>query len=215
MGVHVVAEGECVSSIAFQYGFHWKTLWDDPSNAPLRASRSDPFSLAPGDEINIPDKKTTLYTRSTGQRHTFRRKGVPAKLRVQMLDHTGNPRADQPYTLSIDGKPVPGSHRTDGKGWVEQFMSPAAREGLLRVGEGEAATEYLLQLGQPRPYDALDGARDRLRALGFLGDEEGSDGPMDDDTQGALEDFQALYGLDPTGEFDAKTMNKLRDAYGG
>jgi hypothetical protein len=38
---HTVQNGECLSSIAFQYGFFVSTIWDDPDNAQLRGQRKD------------------------------------------------------------------------------------------------------------------------------------------------------------------------------
>lgn len=212
VSAHEVKRGECFSSIAFAYGFFWETLWNHPDNADLKRRRDDPFSLAPGDVVHIPDLRIKAETRPTGQSHAFRRKGVPAKVRVQLLDDAGDPRPGVPYRLSVDGQECDGDLQTDGDGWVEHWISPAATEGLLQVGEpdakGEYSESYALQLGHARPHDTPDGAADRLRALGFLDTD-------DDDTEAAIEDFQVAHGIEPTGELDDKTTAALQEAFGG
>ncbi len=215
MPAHVVKRGECLSSIAFASGFFWETLWDHPDNADLKQLRGDPFSLAPGDVVQIPDLRPKSESRATGQTHTFRRKGVPAKVRVQLLDDAGEPRPGVPYRLSIDGDELPGDLQSDADGWVDHWISPAATEGLLEVGEPDAdgaySEAYQLQLGQARPHDTPDGAADRLRALGFLH----ADDTDEDDTEAAIEDFQVAHGIEPTGELDEQTTAALQEAFGG
>src|SRR5580704_15631506 len=51
-GDYPVRPGECASSIAAATGHLWKTIWDHPANASLKAAR-DPHMLLPGDQIFI------------------------------------------------------------------------------------------------------------------------------------------------------------------
>ena len=210
MPTHVVKRGECLSSIGFAYGFFWETLWNHADNAALKQERGDPFALAPGDVVQIPALRVKSIRGATGSTHRLRRKGVPAKLRVQLLDHEGTPRADLPFALHVDGD-LHAEGTTDGDGWVEQWISPAATTGELVVGPEGDQQRYVLQLGHARPHDSDHGVVDRLVALGFLD----ADDPDADVLAGAIEDFQVAHGLEPTAELDATTTAALRDAFGG
>lgn len=85
MPEYKVKQGDCASSIAQKSGLFWETVWNHSKNAKLRNKRSDPNVLCPGDLIFIPDKEEKLESCATEQRHRFQRKGVPAKLRLRIL----------------------------------------------------------------------------------------------------------------------------------
>jgi hypothetical protein len=208
---HVVRDGDCLTSIAFANGFFWQTLWDHPRNTELRASRKDPFTLSACDIVHVPERAIAEWSLPTGQRHVFRRKGIPAWLKVQLLRADGTPRRDEAYELELDGRPLRGELRTDGDGWIIHAISPSAQIGRLSLDDGEE--EHLLHLGHIRPIDELVGVQARLMNLGFY------DGPLDDqmtdDTVAALQEFQASAGLDPVGELDDATRDALKAAFGG
>jgi hypothetical protein len=138
-GNRVVKQGDCISSIAVENGFFWKTLWEHANNRDLREARHDPNVLLPGDRVFVPEKRLRDESGATEQRHRFRKKGEPAKLRLHLLE-SGSPRANQPYTLAIDGKLFSGS--TDGDGRLECTIPPNAKRGRLLVGESH--DEYML-----------------------------------------------------------------------
>ena len=92
-GEYVVKAGECMSSIAFKQGFFWQTLWDLSENSELQRVRKDPFVLLAGDRVHIPHIRPKMESGGTEQKHTFRRKGVPAHFTLTLLTQ-GNPRAD-------------------------------------------------------------------------------------------------------------------------
>lgn len=208
---HSVAEGECLSSIAFRYGFHWQTLWDHPGNTALRRLRANPFALEPGDVVRIPPLEPARFTRSTGAKHTFHRKGVPAKLRVRLLDDAGAARGGLAYALVVDGREAPGSHRTDGDGWIDHFIAPDAALAVMTLTESREEFRFLL--GRVQPIGTLVGVQARLASLGFF--DGAIDGAESDALDGAVQDFQVAYGLDPSGVIDDQTRDKLRDAFGG
>ena len=203
-----VHQGDCISSIAFKHGFFPDTLWNDPANAELKKKRGDPNVLLPGDIVTIPDKRTKEVSRATGEVHKFRRKGVPEKLKLQLLIE-GEPRANEPYKIEIDALTFAGA--TDSKGRIECSIPPDARQGRLLLKDG--AEVYELQLGHLDPLDQISGLQGRLHHLGFY--RGAIDGQMSASTELAILEFQLSQNLETTGEPDAATLNALQQTYGG
>ncbi|WP_437840547.1 peptidoglycan-binding domain-containing protein [Sorangium sp. So ce1153] len=199
---HRVGVGECISSIALRYGLRPEALWDHPDNAELKRQRPNMFQLVPGDEIAIPAIRVREEKAVTGRRHTYRRRGVPERLRVQLKDDEARPRAGIPYRIDIDGSLLDGA--TDGEGRIEHWIAPDARLALLTLDAPEGPEEYEIQLGRQRP--AADDPRiiACLRDLGLLG--SGEDPPS---VIAALRAFQASRGIAVTGDADEETIAAL------
>lgn len=69
--IHIVEQGETLSSIAKRYGFiSWDTLWS--FNSELQKVRPNPHILFPGDKIEIPDWEHKQVEGSTEQHHSFK-----------------------------------------------------------------------------------------------------------------------------------------------
>jgi len=198
---YTVQQGDCVTNIAERYGFLWTTVWNHANNSQLRQLRKDPNVLYPGDQLFVPDLELKEVDRPTDQRHTFVKKGVPAKLKIRLLDQD-QPRAGVPYQLEIDGALKSGV--TDSDGFVEQPLPPGAQRGKLTVGEGSTKDVYQVQFGSLDPFDTDTGVRGRLISLGF----------GVDDIKEAIKAFQQKEGLPVTGEADAATQSSLKDKYG-
>ena len=79
---YTVKQGDCISSIAQKHGLFWDKVWNHPKNANLQERRKDPNVLSPGDVVFVPDKDEKEESGATEQRHRFKRKGVPEKLRI-------------------------------------------------------------------------------------------------------------------------------------
>jgi N-acetylmuramoyl-L-alanine amidase len=178
---YVVEEGDCISSIADAYGFVPDTIWNHPSNAKLKTLRKDANVLMPGDKLVIPDKEIKQVSKSTNQVCKFQRKGVPEKLRVQLLLYD-RPRANLKYTLVLDsGKHLAGT--TDGNGFVEAFVPPQCHSARLIISPEE---EYDVEIGRLNPVGTESGVRQRLRNLGYLprreNGESGGDTSQPDDS---------------------------------
>lgn len=202
MHVHTVAQGECLNSIAKQYGHLWEKIWNHPENQRLRELREDPSVLEPGDELRIPDKEEKYESRPCEARHRFRKKGTPAKVRIRVL-RNDEPRANEPYRLTIDGKVQTG--RTDAQGQVEMQIPPDAVQGELSVGEGDDVEVFPFQLGTLDPIDTENGARGRLRCLGYDDSQ-----PFDE----LLKEFQGKEDLQETGQLDQATQDRLQERFG-
>lgn len=200
-----VVAGDCIESIALAHGFFPPSVWDHPENEPLRAARENPHVLVPGDRIFIPDKQEKSVDAPTGRRHRFRRKGVPAKIRVR-LEMEGEPRANVPYTLVIDGDDTV-TGESDEDGIIERYISPAARVAEIRIGRREV---YRIELGHLLPATDPRGARERLKNLGYHVPAPSPDA----DLREAVRTFQIDHDLEPTGLLDDTTRARLCDAHG-
>ena len=145
-GRHIVRAGQDIGSIAHRNGFFWETVWQHPDNAELRRVRKNPNVLRPGDRIAIPERRVEYRSAATEQKHRFRVKGVPAKIRLQVLE-ADTPRADTEYVFNLDG--VDREGRTDGEGWIELSIPPDAQRGLIYL-DGDPDPTYELDLGGAR-----------------------------------------------------------------
>jgi hypothetical protein len=199
-----VRPGDCISSIADQFGFFPDTIWNHSSNASLKSLRKNPNALAENDSVAIPDLRDKKFQGPTGKRHTFRRLGVPARFRLR-LQEAGGALANLAYTITIDG--VAKSGTTDTQGLLTISIPPSARSGHLVVQTTPNPTEYDLDLGALPPVDTISGVKARLNNLGF------DCGPVDDSIteqfQNALGAFQASQELKATGKVDDATRQKL------
>lgn len=207
---HSATQGDCISSIAFDNGLFWETIWNHPENQALKDQRKDPNILLPGDVVFVPDKRLKEADLALTATHTFRMKGVPAKLNLRLMVD-GKPRANQPYTFYLDGRVITGL--TDPDGYVKRSIPPNARQAQLVIGEGDDRMEYDLALGHLNPADALSGVQSRLRNLGYYSGP--IDGSMSETTKLAIEAFQASSGLEITGAADEPTQDKLRNSHEG
>lgn len=207
---HTVAQGECMSSIAFANGFFWQTLWGLPENAALRERRASPFVLRPGDEVHVPAPRPREVRAATNGRHVFRRKGVPARLRMRLL-HEGEPLASLPFVLAFAGQTRTGTTTSDGV--VDVYVPPDMPEATLTVGEGDDARVYTLAPRALDPVSDTSGVQARLASLGFYGG--AITGELDDATRDALVRFQTAHELEPTGTADDATTKALAAAHSG
>ena len=205
MAKHTVRQGDCISSIADKYGFFPDTLWNHAENAQIKQKRKDPNVLLAGDEVFIPDKQEKTESCATEQRHRFRKKGVPAKFVLQLLDDD-QPRAGVDYTLEIDGQVFSG--KTDSEGKLEHSIPPDAKKGKLVI---DGTEEHELELGELDPITEERGLRARLENLGFIA---GTQGSSADELKEAIEAFQQKNNLKVTGKADDQTRNKLLEIHG-
>src|ERR1051325_629326 len=82
---YILKQGDCISSIAYERGFFWETLWNHSRNSELKTRRKDPNVLMAGDSLFIPDLAVGEEAGATEGRHRFKLKGVPAKLRLRLI----------------------------------------------------------------------------------------------------------------------------------
>ncbi len=144
----VVRQGESLPQIAQEHGLAPETIWSAPENEELAAARRNYNVLAPGDELVIPDKRAKFVDAAVDKRHRFRRKGVPARLRLQLYDGE-KPRAHLAYEIVCGSVTLAG--KTDGDGVLEHWVPPGVRSLILRVS-GEADVTILV--GHLDPIDS-------------------------------------------------------------
>ncbi len=201
-----VSEGDSIPSIAHDAGHFYETIWNHPNNAELKSKRKNPNILNPGDEVFVPPLRLKDFSRSTDARHTFTRRGVPAKLKMQLF-LMGEPRRNEPYTLILDDEIIRGT--TDGDGNLEHFIKPNCKGGVIRLNGGKE--EYPVRVGHLNPIDTTSGAKQRLNNLGYsCGDESNEDS---DKFREAIMQFQGDHNLQPTGEIDDATRSKLESLH--
>jgi N-acetylmuramoyl-L-alanine amidase len=237
-----VRPGDCIASLAYVRGLFWETVWEHPRNAGLKAERLDPNILKPGDIVHLPDRETKTVEKPTDQLHHFRRKGVPAKLRLRIMQdelpeappqnpiESGTGRhfsAEDPDTSETSERQEPRANvpyvldidgrltngQTDGEGMVDLPIPPNARRGRLILEPGTLREMAIdLNLGRLDPVTGIGGQKQRLANLGF---DCGSDNDeATPEFEAALRAYQESRGLDVTGEPDQATRDKLEQEHG-
>jgi hypothetical protein len=202
MATHLIGEHASIPSLAKDAGFFWRTIWDHPQNAALKAKRRDPNVLRAGDEVFVPEREVKSCGRTSGARHSFKRLGDPLRFKLQ-LRSMGEPRRGEDYVLQIGATRIRG--KTDGDGNLETFLPGNTRSAKLLLGGGKE--EYTLKISRLDPIEDLSGVQQRLNNLGFAcGEEKGELTPR---TEQALRSFQAQHDLPVTGKADGPTRRKL------
>jgi N-acetylmuramoyl-L-alanine amidase len=196
--IYRARQGDCISSIAAREGLFWQTLWDQ--NSDLKAARKDPNRIAPGDKVSIPDLEIKQVAAATEQTHRFKRKGIPAKLKL-VIERDHIPLKSTAFTLTIGANTMEGE--TDDTGLIDIPIDPTAKTARLEIAD----LEYELQLGGLDPEDCNEGMQARLMNLGFY--DGALDGDIGEQTQAAVEAFRAFAELGPGTEVDDEMLDKL------
>jgi hypothetical protein len=236
---HTVRQGESVMSIAEGNGFLWETLWNHPKNSTLKAKRGDPDVLMPGDVLHIPDRGEKKESAGVEQCHNFKRKGIPAVVRLmlrrpkkapdekveqaasnpseykepELKPTEDEPMADVPYAVYADGKLVK-EGKTGGDGKIEAKISPAAVGARVVLDPGTPQERTVnLNIRAMDPIDEVSGICKRLNNLGFQCPPDAAEDGVE--LASALRAFQKKHGLDETGKLDGRTRAAIKDAHGG
>ncbi len=69
---YVVREGDTLTVLAYRRGADATAIWNDPSNAGLKASRCSMDLLHPGDIVHLPPARETFTPVSVGAVNEFR-----------------------------------------------------------------------------------------------------------------------------------------------
>jgi N-acetylmuramoyl-L-alanine amidase len=212
--IHTFVFGDSILSLAEDSGHFWETIWNASENAELRELRDNPETLAPGDKIYVPEIVPSERAADTAKRHTFRRKGVPARIALQLQVQNGPKFAGIVYELLIGGKTHSG--KTDGEGRIDHWLPTNEKKGTLTFWPEEPGypkeIKMEIEINHLAPADTVQGLQRRLCNLGY--DCGGEDGTVGEKTKAAIEAFQEAQGVDVTGVADAATFSKMEDVHG-
>jgi len=219
-GYYTVQEGDYVARLAAQAGLaSYRTIWDHPNNAQLKAKRKAPDVLFPGDQIFIPDKGTRVEPRPTEQRHKFKAKRTEVRLRMTVEDIFEKPVAQAQCVLVVDGKTL--SVTTDDDGKIDEKISPMAQNATLIIQDHQTALnnfEIAIKIGNLDPVEERSGQVARLNNLGYFAGDPAKDAGDDDDAEArfrsAVEEFQCDFGLQVDGKCGPVTQSKLTSVHG-
>lgn len=208
MRKHVVKAGECIASIAHDFGVPLEALVQ--ANAALEAERGELGILAPGDIVDVPSvsARTENLNASGSYRIRLHRAVNPVTLRFTRV--SGAPRPGEPVVLEIDGFDEVQERTTDADGCAT-FMVPArARTGKILLGDNRFAMP--VAFGDLDPLSSVRGVQSRLKHLGYYS--RVVDGELGPWTYQALRAFQRDNELEPTDEIDEPTRVKLLERAG-
>ncbi len=226
MSIHIVRQGECISSIASRYRLDAKALFNHADNAPLKKKRPNPNILAPGDQVVIPDSsgetKVKTEVLPTDHSYVFKTKSRTVRLRIVMLSARGKPYEGKRFVLSVGEKEIKG--RTKKGGLIDEEVPAEAESAQLQVflddDDPDPDITKELAIGHLDPLDLVSGVQARLMNLGYPCEVTGE---IDPATLVALHLFRArnnlpavdALDLEDGGEADDDAQDKSSDGGDG
>jgi len=214
MKTHKIKKGECLSSLAEQYGFHDPDiLYSHADNAGLKAKRDNLNLLCKDDKVKIPDKEKKEVSGADAQRHKFKAKGIRTHIRFLVEDFEANALATKKYKLEVGGEVFEGT--TAGDGLIEHVVLASEKTGKLQVWLNDKKTSSIfwpLDIGDLEPYEEKRGVQARLNNLGYsCGTVDGIIGP---NTKAAIKAFKINNGRSANDVLSGATKRKLKTVYG-
>jgi len=215
--IHKVKQGECLSSIASQYGLmSWRSLYEHPDNEQFRSLRNNPNIILPGDCIVIPDPSVKSISAPTDKLHRYRVKGEPTYLRLNLLLDVFGEGSVGKYVLEVEGMKEPLEGELGEKGAIDVPVLPqssSAKLSLFDSSSGQCIHTVELSIGDLDPIETLSGVQARLNALRF--DCGKVDGAWGKKTERSVQRFQKSLDIaDDENPYGQITMDKLVELYG-
>ena len=209
---HIVQQGECLSSIAYDYKLSsWQVIYNDPHNAAFKAKRPDPNVIYAGDELFIPDLAPHQEDRATDQQHVFVVTFPPTFLNLRIKDQLDRPITGASYDVVLDDITLTG--QTDDDGWIRAQIPAPSELGLIRLRpnpeDPDTVIEWEAKLGHLNPMETVSGVKGRLTNLGYPCGEI-DDETEDDDYTNAVMQFQTDYNLTVDGIVGPQTRGALK-----
>jgi hypothetical protein len=159
---YIVKQGDYLALIAYRLGFDADTVWNDPSNAALRAQRPDPNVLFPGDVLSVPTPApSTGAALETGQTNSFTVNPPTVTVTLKFVDAE---LASQPVT--IFELPALTGLVTGGDGTLTLTV-PITQQTCTVVFSSDGTT-FTCNVGDMNPLGTVSGVAQRLQNLGYL-----------------------------------------------
>lgn len=168
---HVISEGDTIQRIAKQHRIaDWRTLYEHPKNAVVRARSDGPNVLPPGEALHVPDPEPAWVPCNTGAVHEFVQHRERTRLRLLVLGPDERPLSGRTYRLDVGGQAHEGVVPDDGM--IAHEVDPAATDAMLVVKDpgatqGPREHRFALQLGWLAPVATGKGLQARLHNLGL------------------------------------------------
>ena len=210
-GIHIVRQGECLSSIAYHAHLpSWHTIYDHPNNAAFKTKRPNPNLIYPGDEVYVPDPAVKTIDCPTDTTTTFVVRTVPTYLNMCLQDASKEPYKEVRYRLELT-KEVHFEGTSDGQGWIKQQIPAWAETGELTIwpdpDDDEFSLSWQVKLGHLDPLETVSGVKGRLNNLGY------DCGPVneieDQRYYAAVRQFQEDHSLEVDGIVGPHTRDAL------
>lgn len=206
---YTAVQGDTLIRLGDVFGLAPESIWGHERNASLRGDRKDLNELLPGDRVFIPKIRKRIESGPTDRRHVFRRFGVPARCRIQVmyLEHAVPNAA---YTFDVAGRATSG--RTDANGLVDIVVPAQATRGMLVVQPDDDTPDLAIEVlfGYLDPLNSPSGVKKRLENLGFLRESD----PPEKRLALALKRLQRAMNLEVTGvsnEASIAALEQLHD----
>ncbi|OUS23956.1 hypothetical protein A9Q99_25715 [Gammaproteobacteria bacterium 45_16_T64] len=172
---HTVQSGECLSSIAIDYGYNdWEKIYNHEDNSHFRSLRPNPNIIFSGDEIIIPDIVTKTEPVEPDIVNTFVAVGTKPYLNLRLAEHIeGRPLSDCAYQLSYEhnGKEEVKEGILDNEGKLSLKIPGQVKDANITVTTNDTThTQYSWKLfiGHPDPIDTKAGVAKHLINMGYL-----------------------------------------------
>jgi hypothetical protein len=210
MRPYVVRQGDYLTKIAHAVGGDPMAIWQHPRNAALRAKRSSPEILHPGDIVYLPDPGPGCDVRA-GTSNRFRGALPTVPVRLRLRDESGSPIAAAAFVVRGVDAEIHGT--TDGEGALRIEVPITARQVSIELVE--SGRRYRVLVGDMDPVSEPSGVWKRLRHLGYLASRHiGPGGAYGGPLSRAISQFQVDSGLPATGRIDQATRDALVAAHG-
>lgn len=225
MQTHEVQQGECMVSIAAHYKVSsWRQIYYHACNEALRSKRPDPFTLKPGDLVQIPEFERLRRVCATGKTHIFGHKTPPPlSALIHLRFDMSEPQlyANTRYALTVDGEVLAGFTGSDAQ--LHHAVPLEAKRAKLELwihGDDEDPEMWEVDLRHLDPADTISGMKGRMINLGYLGSAQAEAGAelsdeLDDATKQAMQGFTASAKLGPDESEEAALESRARPGFTG